>query len=174
MKISAAKKADRTAFFTLSPEAYRLRRATHINPVPDIGKPCGYRITVRRCWNSRGNLDKQYDKRIIPPMNRRFFFRQLASGLVAAAAPSLFLPKLIKPRWKRGPAFAKCQWHVHFIDLKPQFDPEILSASGDGDPLTASEAVSEAYYRWAYGGFKNGTYQWDAQIMARRGHLVIQ
>jgi hypothetical protein len=33
-------------------------------------------------------------------MNRRYFFRSLASGLVAATAPQLFLPKLIKPAWK--------------------------------------------------------------------------
>jgi len=32
--------------------------------------------------------------------NRRYFLRTLASGLVAAAAPSLFLPKLVKPGWK--------------------------------------------------------------------------
>lgn len=41
-------------------------------------------------------------------MNRRYFFRQLASGLVAAAAPSLFLPKLIKPGWKARPKFQYC------------------------------------------------------------------
>jgi len=35
--------------------------------------------------------------------SRRYFFRQLASGLVAAAAPGLFLPKLIKPGWKVRP-----------------------------------------------------------------------
>ncbi len=33
-------------------------------------------------------------------MNRRYFFRTLASGLAIAAAPDLFLPKLIKPVWK--------------------------------------------------------------------------
>lgn len=33
-------------------------------------------------------------------MNRRHFFRQLASGLVTVSAPSLFLPKLIKPAWR--------------------------------------------------------------------------
>lgn len=36
-------------------------------------------------------------------MNRRSFFQQLASGLVVGAAPSLFVPKLIKPVWKRTP-----------------------------------------------------------------------
>lgn len=44
-------------------------------------------------------------------MNRRYFFKQLASGLVAAAAPALFLPKLIKPQWKAPPK----SW-VRFID----------------------------------------------------------
>jgi len=33
-------------------------------------------------------------------MDRRYFFKALASGLVAATAPGLFLPKLIKPAWK--------------------------------------------------------------------------
>lgn len=33
-------------------------------------------------------------------MNRRYFFKSLASGLVAAATPTLFLPKLIKPVWR--------------------------------------------------------------------------
>lgn len=36
-------------------------------------------------------------------MNRRYFFQQLASGLIAAAAPALFIPKLIKPGWKSVP-----------------------------------------------------------------------
>lgn len=36
-------------------------------------------------------------------MNRRYFFSQLASGLIAAAAPALFLPKLIKPTWSTVP-----------------------------------------------------------------------
>ncbi len=36
-------------------------------------------------------------------MNRRYFFRTLASGLAIAAAPDLFLPKLIKPVWKPAP-----------------------------------------------------------------------
>ena len=40
MKISAAKKADRAAFFTLSPEAYRLRRA-------DLKRGAGHRKAVR-------------------------------------------------------------------------------------------------------------------------------
>lgn len=33
-------------------------------------------------------------------MNRRNFFRSLASGLIVAAAPQIFLPKLVKPVWK--------------------------------------------------------------------------
>lgn len=33
-------------------------------------------------------------------MNRRKFFKQLASGLLVASAPSIFVPKLIKPVWK--------------------------------------------------------------------------
>jgi len=33
-------------------------------------------------------------------MNRRSFFTQLASGLVVASAPSIWVPKLIKPKWK--------------------------------------------------------------------------
>lgn len=36
-------------------------------------------------------------------MNRRYFFHQLASGLIAASVPSLFLPKLVRPRWKARP-----------------------------------------------------------------------
>jgi len=39
--------------------------------------------------------------------NRRFFFKQLACGLVAAVSPGLFLPKLIKPVWKL-PVHPKC------------------------------------------------------------------
>lgn len=33
-------------------------------------------------------------------MNRRGFFEQLASGLLVAAAPTIFVPKLISPVWK--------------------------------------------------------------------------
>lgn len=33
-------------------------------------------------------------------MNRRYFFKGLASGLVAACSPGLFLPKIIKPVWR--------------------------------------------------------------------------
>jgi hypothetical protein len=33
-------------------------------------------------------------------MNRRYFFNQLAGSLLAVAAPTLFLPKIIKPEWK--------------------------------------------------------------------------
>ena len=33
-------------------------------------------------------------------MDRRHFFKHLASGLVVAAAPELFLPKLVKPSWR--------------------------------------------------------------------------
>jgi hypothetical protein len=33
-------------------------------------------------------------------MQRRQFFRQLASGLIVASAPALFLPKIVKPKWK--------------------------------------------------------------------------
>lgn len=36
-------------------------------------------------------------------MNRRYFFSKLASGLVAAVAPGLFIPKLIKPQWGKVP-----------------------------------------------------------------------
>jgi len=43
-------------------------------------------------------------------MDRRRFFSQLASGLLVAAAPQLFLPKLIKPAWKE-------------VRLTPQEDP---------------------------------------------------
>lgn len=34
-------------------------------------------------------------------MNRRHFFQKLASGILVAAAPNLFIPKLIAPRWKQ-------------------------------------------------------------------------
>lgn len=34
-------------------------------------------------------------------MDRRYFFKALASGLVAVTSPELFLPKLVKPQWKR-------------------------------------------------------------------------
>lgn len=33
-------------------------------------------------------------------MNRRYFFKALSSGLVAATSAELFLPKLVKPSWK--------------------------------------------------------------------------
>jgi hypothetical protein len=36
-------------------------------------------------------------------VNRRYFFRQLASGILAATAPALFLPKLTKPGWSKVP-----------------------------------------------------------------------
>jgi len=39
-------------------------------------------------------------------LDRRYFFKALASGLVAAVSPELFLPKLIKPAWK--PARVDC------------------------------------------------------------------
>src|SRR6266576_7100987 len=42
-------------------------------------------------------------------MNRRNFFQRVASGLFVAAAPTLFLPKLIKPQWKALPDPA-CVW----------------------------------------------------------------
>ncbi len=32
--------------------------------------------------------------------DRRSFFKQLASGVIAASSAGLFLPKLIKPAWK--------------------------------------------------------------------------
>lgn len=38
-------------------------------------------------------------------MNRRSFFNRLTSGLFAASAPALFLPKLIKPAWKTFPNY---------------------------------------------------------------------
>lgn len=40
---------------------------------------------------------------------RRSFFKQLASGLIAVAAPTLFLPKLIEiPKWKKS--FGNIVW----------------------------------------------------------------
>jgi|PlaIllAssembly_1097288.scaffolds.fasta_scaffold632749_2 hypothetical protein len=33
-------------------------------------------------------------------MNRRGFFKILASGLVIATGPTIFIPKIIKPVWK--------------------------------------------------------------------------
>jgi hypothetical protein len=35
-------------------------------------------------------------------MNRRGFFSQLASGILVASGPTLFLPRLTKVRWKKG------------------------------------------------------------------------
>jgi hypothetical protein len=35
-------------------------------------------------------------------MNRRKFFTELASGIVIASSPQIFLPRLIKPIWKRS------------------------------------------------------------------------
>lgn len=60
-------------------------------------------------------------------MNRRYFFQQLASGLVAAAAPTLFLPRLVKPKWKalREP-YQALSWSVYFIDLPMQIDGAII------------------------------------------------
>ena len=37
--------------------------------------------------------------------NRRHFFRQLSSGLVVAAAPQVFMPKLTKPTWPKLKSF---------------------------------------------------------------------
>ena len=47
-------------------------------------------------------------------MNRRNFFTQLASGIVVAAAPAVFLPKLIKPAWKvpKNPVLLGIYSHV--------------------------------------------------------------
>jgi hypothetical protein len=36
-------------------------------------------------------------------MNRRSFFKILASGLVIATGPQIFIPKIIKPVWKPLP-----------------------------------------------------------------------
>lgn len=36
-------------------------------------------------------------------MNRRSFFKILASGLVVATSPQIFIPKIIKPVWKPLP-----------------------------------------------------------------------
>jgi hypothetical protein len=33
-------------------------------------------------------------------MNRRLFFKKLTGVIIAASAPTIFLPKLIKPVWK--------------------------------------------------------------------------
>jgi hypothetical protein len=57
-------------------------------------------------------------------MNRRYFFQALASGLVAASSPGLFLPKLIKPAWKpERPVVIGENWYR--IDTAP-FDAAML------------------------------------------------
>jgi hypothetical protein len=66
-------------------------------------------------------------------MNRRFFFK-----LVGAAAPALFLPKLIKPAWKLprpgpvemfavlNPAYVTARYEWFIIDIPPAYDELIL------------------------------------------------
>lgn len=57
------------------------------------------------------------DIEIPKDMNRRHFFHQLASGLIAASAPSLFLPKLIKPAWKVRLKYQYCGFLSYDIAL---------------------------------------------------------
>lgn len=48
--------------------------------------------------------------------NRRRFFTQLASGLIVAAAPSLFLPKIIKPAWSKPARLIGIDWAAEGSD----------------------------------------------------------
>ncbi len=60
-------------------------------------------------------------------MDRRYFLSKLASGLVAAAAPGLFIPKLIKPQWSKVPWSGPRPEPVVVKDLaEPQREMSIL------------------------------------------------
>lgn len=67
-------------------------------------------------------------------MNRRSFFQSLAVIGAAVAAPSLFLPRLEKVKWKKArgvyvpnPAYQTAPFEVFFIDMPPLFDEAILA-----------------------------------------------
>jgi hypothetical protein len=66
--------------------------------------------------------------------SRRYFFRQLASGLAVAVAPDLFLPKLIKPVWKR-PTDTRWPW-------EEEFQKRWVRQFFFGEPLQTSEYKS--------------------------------
>ena len=65
-------------------------------------------------------------------MDRRYFFKQLASGLIAAVAPTLFLPKLVKPQWKRAVidsqtlSARELSWSIYLIDLPMKIDGAVI------------------------------------------------
>lgn len=101
-------------------------------------------------------------------MNRRHFFTRLASGLLVAAAPDLFIPKLIAPRWKRR-AVALDDLPEHSLaKLAPQLIlmrnlPQIYSpfspsfSFGSGTNWNWGQNPSEDYVivaprNWAYRG----------------------
>ncbi len=66
-------------------------------------------------------------------MKRRSFFKVIVGGLVAAAGPQIFVPKLIKPIWKPPPhTFGKWIYPVinnmpvtleHLIAVQPMSEP---------------------------------------------------
>jgi hypothetical protein len=70
-------------------------------------------------------------------MKRRYFFKQLASGLAAAiAGPAIFTPKLIKPAWKplvkpEHQVFTKSVYQVFFYDLPIKIDDGVIAESCD-------------------------------------------
>ena len=62
--------------------------------------------------------------------SRRYFFRQLASGLVAASSPGLFLPKLIKPGWKAPrPRYQACEFTCYEIRKPEKFQLDGMELS---------------------------------------------
>jgi hypothetical protein len=71
-------------------------------------------------------------------MNRRYFFEKLASGLIAASAPTLFLPKLIKPQWTK-PRFRyeKLVFTLSYIDLPMRVDDAVIERT-DGKGFTTA------------------------------------
>jgi hypothetical protein len=60
-------------------------------------------------------------------MNRRYFFQQLASGLIAATAPMLFLPKIIRPGWKDTSGWRTLEPGSHWVDLGVELKGEGVS-----------------------------------------------
>lgn len=59
-------------------------------------------------------------------MTRRHFFKSLASGLFVASAPTLFLPKLVKPAWKQPRKWAPCGFKAYDIPLPAQTTFEVI------------------------------------------------
>lgn len=62
-------------------------------------------------------------------MNRRYFFKQLASGLVAATAPGLFLPKAIKPEWKAKFQICGFETQIILADLLEEYRRHLEAAA---------------------------------------------